>query len=713
MAVLEAVDGQRDFFLLSPRLLPSRFMDSAEDLALLQRIDAAATEFEQQLKAGGDKLLESFVDAFEPGHRVRAFQSLLELEVDYRQKSGEPPKFNELIRRFPDFEKEIREVLSGSGSNTEHPKQIGPYQLRERLGQGGMGTVYKAWHTKLRKTVAIKVLPSALANSDSAVARFDREMEAIGRLSHPNIIAARDADQRDGIHYLVMDCFEGVDVARLSKHIGKIGYRDAAEIVRQACLGLTHAHEKGLVHRDLKPSNLFLGADGVVRILDMGLARLACGQTEELTATGQIMGTADYMAPEQMESSHEVDIRADIYSLGATLYRLVTGTVPFPTANYSTLVGKLLAQSQEPPPSLRGINDVPSDLADICDRMLQPKPDDRFGSPEEVAEALVEFASGANLTRFFERKETARSQPPKSASKGAAKPASNDVVDKPQVVRPASEKTPSVEGPASSRRATLLVGIGLLAVSLVAFAIWGAGLFSGLGNIEVGSPAAEGPQTTGPLVSLDRDQPTSESIVSIAHERLVAEEVLSNVSGNLRFILRVGDELLGYEAGSELPTEPFEIYGATIQEDNIAPILDQLLACQSLVELDLTFGCIQGLQRLSEFAKLRKLTVSTEVTGPEDYSFVSDLKRIESLAFRNPVGAVPQQFIDEVTKLSGLSLLRVESRDLSSDQLNALASMTGLTGFALVTESASLKTENCDCLRSLRILRTSNFVFQS
>jgi serine/threonine protein kinase len=216
---------------------------------------------------------------------------------------------------------------------------LGQYQLLEKLGEGGMGAVYKALHTKLEKVVALKVLKVLPANrlqNPNAISRFEREMRAVGKLNHVNIVAAHDAGEIDDKHYLVMELVDGIDLSELMRRVGPLNSADACELIRQAAVGLQHAHGRGMVHRDIKPSNLMLARteDGepLVKVLDMGLALLDDQQTaarRELTTTGQMMGTLDYMAPEQGSDSHVVDIRADIYSLGATLFKLLCGKSPF------------------------------------------------------------------------------------------------------------------------------------------------------------------------------------------------------------------------------------------------------------------------------------------------------------------------------------------------------------------------------------------------
>ena len=227
------------------------------------------------------------------------------------------------------------------------------YELQEKLGEGGMGAVYRARHTKLDRPVAVKMLPSNLLASGSG-GRPLRARNAGGRkLDHRNIVRAYDAGEVDNLHYLVLELLDGMELGDLASSLGKLPLADACEIVRQAATGLEHAHQHGLVHRDVKPANLVLTSDGTVKVLDLGLALLHDQTDEEITATGQVMGTLDYMAPEQWDDTHSVDIRTDVYALGCTLYRLLAGAPPFSGDAYKSPARKLIAHTTEPPPTHR------------------------------------------------------------------------------------------------------------------------------------------------------------------------------------------------------------------------------------------------------------------------------------------------------------------------------------------------------------------------
>lgn len=285
------------------------------------------------------------------------------------------------------------------------------YQIVGKIGQGGMGTVYKAIHRRLKRTVAIKVLPVHSLGNQSIVSRFEREMEALGRLDHPHIVRGFDAGEQDGTSYLVMEYVEGCDLSELVRRHGPLGIADACQLIAQAADGLQYAYEHGYVHRDIKPTNLMLtmarDASGVsraiVKILDLGLARVLeqSGQTStagELTAPGQLMGTVDYMAPEQGGDAHQVDIRADIYSLGATLYKLITGRSPYLEHTGKPPLQRLMAIAQSDPPAIRTIRpEVPEKLALLIHRLLSKQAANRLATPRDVVQAMEPFCAAANL----------------------------------------------------------------------------------------------------------------------------------------------------------------------------------------------------------------------------------------------------------------------------------------------------------------------------
>ncbi|HEX5273224.1 MAG TPA: serine/threonine-protein kinase, partial [Gemmataceae bacterium] len=270
---------------------------------------------------------------------------------------------------------------------------LGQYVILSLLGQGGMGKVLKARHRLMDRVVALKVIRPNLLAEPRAVSRFHREIKAVSRLSHPNIVAAFDANQVGNTHFLVMEYVEGTDLQRLVKEHGPLPTGLACDCVRQAALGLQHAHEEGLVHRDIKPANLLLhrppapGSPVVVKVLDMGLARLHAEEGDGLTHTGAVMGTPDYIAPEQATDAHLVDIRADLYSLGCTLYYLLTGEPPFPGG---TAMEKLFKHRYVAPRPVEVRRpELPPAVAAVVAKLMAKRPEARYQTPGELAEALA------------------------------------------------------------------------------------------------------------------------------------------------------------------------------------------------------------------------------------------------------------------------------------------------------------------------------------
>jgi hypothetical protein len=283
------------------------------------------------------------------------------------------------------------------------------YEILEEVGRGGMGVVYKARRLDGGRVVALKVILKERLGSPEVVNRFRREALAAARLSHPNIVRVYESDQEGDTHFLAMEYVPGVTLQRLVEQSGPLPAPRACDFVRQAALGLQHAAEQGLVHRDIKPANLMLAVPpgaplpprSLVKILDMGVARLAPGGAGEslttLTRDGTVVGTPDYIAPEQLEDPHAADSRADLYSLGCTFYFLLGGRVPFPGG---TLIQKLDRQRWETPPSVDQLRpEVPAAVAAVVRRLMAKHPDDRYRTPGELADALAQLARTGVLPR--------------------------------------------------------------------------------------------------------------------------------------------------------------------------------------------------------------------------------------------------------------------------------------------------------------------------
>lgn len=308
---------------------------------------------------------------------------------------------------------------------------LGPYRLIRALGAGGMGTVYLAEHQRLQRQCAIKLLPRERVDQPGWLDRFDREMTTIASLEHPNVVRATDAGHQDGWHYLVMEHLDGMDLGRIASRMGPLQVADACELVRQAALGLAHIHSSGLVHRDVKPSNMMLTRDGVVKLLDLGLVLSGddpLAVDDRLTTVGHLMGTMPYVAPEQLVDSRDVSPRADIYALGATLFRLIAGRPPH--QRRGGLAQHVMAITNEDPPRLDSVReDVDRDVVELVASMLSRDPKKRPQHAADIAQQLEKFARQNTVRRLLRqalRKPASSEEPRSLLTVGQAAPSTPD-----------------------------------------------------------------------------------------------------------------------------------------------------------------------------------------------------------------------------------------------------------------------------------------------
>lgn len=293
---------------------------------------------------------------------------------------------------------QMNQLFQGNGKDLV----LGPYRILDRLGEGGVSQVFKAFDTRRKCVAALKTIKSEHLTNTEAVGRLQREMRVISQLSHPHVVKAFDVDLVNERHYFAMEFVEGTDLGKLLKLSGPLKVPQACTYVRQAALGLQHAHEHGLVHRDIKPGNLLVTAGGAsIKILDMGMARLQLSvkpeeaPLDQLTMEGVLIGTSDYLSPEQAKNPRGVDIRSDIYSLGCTLFHLLVGQPPFPG---KTVLDKIYKHQTAEPDWAALLNATKEPLlVEVVAKAMAKKPEDRFQTPAEMAEVLVSFTQSGQL----------------------------------------------------------------------------------------------------------------------------------------------------------------------------------------------------------------------------------------------------------------------------------------------------------------------------
>lgn len=379
-----------------------------------QSFEQLLDNFERCCQQGTAPAIESVLEGVPEPRRRALLEELVAIDAHHKVRLGTPVRPEDYLVRFP----ELKDVIAGlmprapgtvpAASALPTPAleagmRLGPYLLECRLGAGGMGDVWQATHERLEKTVALKLLPPRMMRDPELISRFEREMKAVGRLNHPHVVQAYDGGVADGLHFLAMEYIDGQNLSEFVQSEGPLSVDRAVDLIRQAALGLSAAHRRGLVHRDIKPGNLMLSRDGQLKITDLGLARLQATLTTEevggtLTTHGQVLGTPDYMAPEQWDNTHAVDGRCDLYALGCTLFYLLIGKAPYATTGHSTLVAKMKAHIAAPIPDLASLlPHVPGPVSQIYERLLAKSPEDRVQTADELVEWIDQYLKGGEL----------------------------------------------------------------------------------------------------------------------------------------------------------------------------------------------------------------------------------------------------------------------------------------------------------------------------
>lgn len=315
----------------------------------------------------------------------------------------QPPKFFSSEPAFQEGLEKAR-LIPRQQAQVLVPSRVGSYFLLDQIDRKRASAVFKARDERTNQIIALKILPFERSHDPKIVDRFRREMELLEQLDHPNIVRFIEAGEANGVLYLTMELLQGSDLSRLVKKMGPLPIGLVCYVGQQAALALDHAFKRGFVHRDVKPSNIFLTKDGELKLLDLGLARPLTDESASITHSDQLLGTIDYMAPEQAFDSHKADIRSDIYSLGCTLYTLLVGVAPFSGPEFSHVLKKLLAHSTKEMVSIRKHrSDIPVQLAQVIERMCAKQPSDRFQIPFEVANVLAPFSDDRLLPDLVEK----------------------------------------------------------------------------------------------------------------------------------------------------------------------------------------------------------------------------------------------------------------------------------------------------------------------
>jgi serine/threonine-protein kinase len=604
---------------------------------------------------------------------------------------------NQLQGQFPDIGTLARELMRRHWLTPYRVNRVmqdraqdlllGSYVLLDRLGEGGMGQVFKARNWKLGQIVALKLVrKERLANTD-AVRRFHREIRAAAQLNHPNIVRALDADEVDGAHLLVMEYVEGTDLAKLVKQRGPLPAADACDYIRQASLGLQHAFEHGMVHRDIKPANLLLsvvsGPSSVVgeqppqstdnrqrttiKILDMGLARLGnpwetSDTTSTMTKTGIVMGTPDYIAPEQARDSHTADIRADLYSLGCTLYVLLTGRAPF---RGGTITEKLLRhQLEEPAPVEQRRPEVSPELAVLLRRLMAKRPEDRFQTPADLASALAQVnLSAPPLATFAEL--AAPTVPPTAATTALF---AGIIPDETPV---ASSSTDRLSRQAKRQRWVRLnaIGGGLLAALLVLFVVLLAARHSAATarrterEYAFPEPIASGERKPKDQTAEEKKAEAEFKQWLATARKMPANEQVAAVEAKLKELNP------GYTGGLKWNIADGKVLALNIESDLIADLrpLQALTELRSLAHI----GNIDGKNKLVSLKPLEGMRLTSLLLN--SHLGLRDLTPLEGM----PLTYLEVSFTS-VADLSALRAMPLKSLNLHNCSVRTLSALEGL-----------------------------------
>ncbi|MFI4849482.1 MAG: protein kinase [Gimesia chilikensis] len=641
-------------------------------------------------------------------------------------------------------------VYQGQGDKL----RFGNYVIQDKIGSGGMGDVYLARHRRMQREVALKLLPTAMAEDQNVIRRFQREVHAAAKLSHPNIVTAHDADEVDGTHYLVMEYVSGTDLSALVKQQGVLPVGQALDYILQAARGLEYAHQAGIIHRDIKPSNMLLDDNGTIKILDMGLARIDEVDEENpataLTQSGSVMGTVDYMSPEQAQSTHTADNRSDIYSLGCTLYYLLTGNSVY---GGKTVVNRILAHRDQPIPSLASTNvQVPANVDAIYQKMIAKLPEDRFQSMQAVIDAIEKCdlqnpastmstkPSDPELQKFLQSQKV-ESSPTIVMPAGEIEAGTQDLNPTSDFLNDTLNGTAfqPLQRPqkSKSKRGWVFAGLALAAFVFLAGIVFKVETPAGTVILEVDQPAA-----AGAMVSVDEEQKitinTGKNQEPIQVTADAKTHTLKVTKGGFetftrQFTVKSGQTetikvhlvpLVVPETADSAPIMPFPMTDREIVEwilsvggsvavnserNNLTSIKDMPAKPVEYYGVNLCNAKIppHDLQRLANLKPLYSLKLSGESVAEQDLQYLKFVKGVHDLSLDNFI--LEGDGLKYLSGFQSLKSIRVNDSTIRGEGLSHLGQFLNLITLDLVActiDSAVL--QQIGNRRQLNFLNLSN-----
>jgi serine/threonine-protein kinase len=525
------------------------------------------------------------------------------------------------------LEKKVKEQQAGV-------QQLGPYRLMKKLGEGGMGAVYLALDSATQKHVAVKVLPRNLGANPEFVKRFRRESDAAIALQHPNIIGAFAAGEDLGYHYYAMEYCEGKPLDVILAADKRLPVDKAVDVVTQAAQGLKYAHDQGIIHRDIKPSNIIVTPDGLTKVLDLGLSKnLEDAGVSFKTVTGAVLGTPHYISPEQAQGEKNVDGRSDIYSLGATLYHLLTGQVPFDGATPLEILSKHVNTVLPNPQDLR--EDIPDAAVHVLQRMMAKKPDDRYRDCGALIADLLEVSAGrAPKTNLI------------SASLSAIAPSKKSM---------ARKRSPTIRRAAEPRanRAPLYAGIAVAAAVVVVLAV----AFSGSHG-----PPPEAPQVVRPAAPPKDPEPAKAGFDGATWEKSLA--ALSPEARLKAVINRLKDLNSGYDGSERHETSHGRVSRLELSHVALRD-LSPLRALADLTQLDLGGTSVAD---LSPLAGLKLVSLSCGGLKSADLRSIRAMRELKILSLKSSP-------LRDLSPLAGMELWQLDLRGTGLRDLSPLRQM--------------------------------------